>query len=111
MSRAEVLEGLDDATTVQVMVGDARLARFAGLAKITDGVAAGGAWYEVSFETGALAGQRIWVTDLDEYTFVYAADANDDGFCFNCGEHVEYAEGGALVQELDEARVRFFRKV
>ena len=111
VSRDEIFNGDLDGETVQVRVEVSRLARFAGQAKITDGVAAGGAWYEVSFDTGELAGQRIWVTDLDKNTFIYAAEANDDGFLFNFGEGVEHAEGGALVKALDKSRMRFFREI
>jgi hypothetical protein len=111
--RDEILGGDLGEANVQVLVGGAIRSRLYDRARITNGVAAGGPWVEVTFDTGELAGKRIWVTDLatDVATFIYVASANDDGFLFNFGEGVEGAEGGELIEDFDGATVRFYREV
>ena len=77
--------------------------RYSGTARVTDGYAAGHGWIQVSFDSGELAGQRIWLSEEGE--LVYWSTCEDDQTLFNWGEDYEhpYSEGGALVTALNGA--------
>ncbi len=106
MNRRQVIELLD--RDPQLLIDTEEQFEFnevPGKVVLTDGVAAGRAWYGFRFVDGPYAGKVVYCYEQPGPRFEYVAHACDDGLWFNVDPDMREQDcedcGGDYVPELD----------